>query len=635
MFSAIAIPSHTLLVGGAVSLCLLLGLLIAVGVLLRRTRAALAAFDTLFESSGQALLLLDRTGRIVRANGPALALFHTGPDGFGAVAFSSLLEDPNLAADDPWDLARSPDKPLQYVFRRPDDQTRVNAAVDFRILRYGSGNMLLAAIQDQSGVRRLHSCQARLYAMYENGCQGFAVLQSGIFVYTNTMFEQLCGLGGTQLGEQSARNVFHPQDREFVWQTLVQSARCDESSRCFLCRLQRPDGSNPLVRVTALCMPWEERPALFCFFTDISAQEQLETLREGLKTLEAANCKKPLERIIELPRRIVQEGGLTQNQEQRLRFLEQAGYELLRIIHHSLDGYRIDAGAYALVPGPVELFALLEKVAEELSSHKPDALSGVRLRLNAPGPGEREQLFIAGEALLTYQLFYECLHEITAYALPGSTVNCGVARESGTAQVECTFKSLEGTDVRVPSAGRLALMQGGAVRTQAHGEDSVSLVISLPLFQNVDDEENGISPQLPLVGPWCGIRLLLASADPVLREACKFQLKHLSFVVELAADGAHAAAQCRTRSYDLVCMDMRMRDGLHAVQQIRRMELNNGRERVPVVALLGANGDPSDRSYLEVGCQTVLSHPLEIRRLLLLVKRFTKRTYPETSLLDH
>ncbi len=626
MSSAIAISPDALLLGIIVFACLLLVLVVRLLFLRRCQKSAAGAFDTLFSCTEQALLLLDRSGHIVRANGAARALFHAGSEGFGETPFRALLADSDLAVEDPWDLARLPDKPLSCVFLRPEDQSRVHARVDFQLLRFEDQDFLLATISDLSEIRRTLSCQARLYAMYENGCQGFAVLQAGIFVYANTMFERFCGLQGVQLGEQSAQDIFHPQDRAFAWDELTQGARCDQSSRCFVCRLERQDTGNPVarelwVRVTALCMQWEERPALFCFFTDISAQKQLEAMRTRLQPLEQTECREPLEDLIGLPRSILLQGGLAPEQEQQLQSMEQAGYMLLRTLR-PLEEYRLEAGARVLAPGPVELTALLQKVAEDFEAQETGESLGMSVEMDGSDSGGAP-IWISGEGLLLYQLFRECLQAAYVGVVPGSTLRGTVTRESGAAVVAFVFRTE--TPLSLPLSGpeNLARLHKGELRTRKTGKDETTLTVRLPLFQGSEEAGETLSNRLPLVAPWPCVRLLLATADPELVQACKMQLKHLSYIVELATDGTQAVAQCRTRRYDLVCMDMRMGDGLQAVQQLRRMEQENGGDRVPVVALVAVNGDPGDRSYLEVGCQAVLPHPVDTPSLLALIKRFT------------
>ncbi len=621
MTSIIAIPAYAVVLYVAA----LLVLLLAVVLLWRRSRHAADACDTLFDVSSEGQLLLDSTGRIVKANDAALGLFNVDAQELEGHPFQELLMDPDFSPDDPWDIAKGPDQRLPYVFQGTECRGSINALVDFRPLRYGSRELLLVAINDQSGVRRLQSCQARLYAMYENGFQGIAVLQEGIFVYANKLFERFCGISLGQLSEQSAQEVFHPLDQEFVWQELTQGARCEEANRCFSCRLQRPDDTEVWVRVTIVCMQWEQRPALFCFFLDISALKALEGLRIDLQDLDNADTRTPLASVIDLPRRILQANGLSPEQEQRLRAVEQAGYVLLRTLHHSLDAYRMGVGSYEFAPGPVDLASLLERICEDVVSGKGEVTARVKLDCDGLQPAGAARVLVAGDAMLLHTLFYDSAQAACSCARPDGRVTCRCLSHTDTAEVLFAVRAEPGANIQAPLAARIAALHHGAVQVCGIAPDTLELSVKLPCFRPEKDGEN-LAETHPVIAPWPRGRLLVAAADAAQFAACKAQLAHLPYVVDLVASGSQAVAQYTGRIYDLVCVDMRMADGLEAVQQIRSFEQQSGRGRVPIVGLLGTNGDPSDRSYFEVGCQAVLPQPFEAGQLLALIQRFSPQS---------
>ncbi len=616
MTSAIAIPAYAVVSVLAVMLLLLIALLL----LRRRNKHSAAAFETLFAASSDGLLLLERTGRIVRANAAALGLFHAAADGLAGRLFQELLQDPEFAADDPWDLAKGPDQPLPCMFRRTECGCGFHAQVRFQPLREAARELLLVTIRDQSGILQLQSCQARLFALHENGFQGIAVLQEGIFVYANLLFERLSGRSVTQLAEQDAREIFYPQDQEFAWHELTQGARCEEANRCFPCRLQNPDGTAVWVRVATICMQWEERPALFCFFTDISAMKALEALRSELHYLDAADTRALLESVIELPRRILRRGVFSSAQELELRLVEQAGYGLLRTLHHSLDFYRMESGAYAVSPVAVDLLALLDRVREDLAA--AGEAGKERILLDCEGPQPDARVFVTGDPLLLYTLFYDSASALCSLAVPDSRVTCRLAYDADTVEVVFTGWTGKDSDFQTPVAARIAALHQGRVLVRAATPELWELSVTLPGFPT----EGAGTPEDsdPVVAPWPLGRMLVAAAAPAEFAAGKTYFERLPCVVDRVSSGRQAVEQYQTRAYDLVCVDMRMTDGLEAVQQIRAFEQQSGRERAPIVALLSPNGDPGDRSYFEVGCQAVLQQPFDSVQLLRLVRRFTR-----------
>ena len=96
--------------------------------------------------------------------------------------------------------------------------------------------------------------------------------------------------------------------------------------------------------------------------------------------------------------------------------------------------------------------------------------------------------------------------------------------------------------------------------------------------------------------------------------------------VELRGNGAEAVTAVRKGSYDMIFMDVQMpvMDGLEASRKIRDAEGQNG--HVPIIAMTAYALQGDNQRCLEAGMDDYVSKPLDTRRLIQVMHKWTKRT---------
>jgi two-component system response regulator MtrA len=107
-------------------------------------------------------------------------------------------------------------------------------------------------------------------------------------------------------------------------------------------------------------------------------------------------------------------------------------------------------------------------------------------------------------------------------------------------------------------------------------------------------------------------RVLLVEDDASIRETTALGLEAAGFRVTGAADGREGLAEFRSRSYDLVVLDVMLPalDGLEVCRQIRR------ESQVPIV-MLSARSDTVDVVVgLELGADDYVTKPFELAELI-------------------
>jgi CheY-like chemotaxis protein len=123
------------------------------------------------------------------------------------------------------------------------------------------------------------------------------------------------------------------------------------------------------------------------------------------------------------------------------------------------------------------------------------------------------------------------------------------------------------------------------------------------------------------------LRILLVDDSAVVRLVIAKQLEMIGFVIDTAEDGAVAVEAVRKNEYDLIFMDVMMPvlDGLQATREIRMLELETGRQPVPIV---GVTGYTNRGECIDAGMNDFLFKPVTTEQL----KGAIKNWHPDTVL---
>jgi CheY-like chemotaxis protein/HPt (histidine-containing phosphotransfer) domain-containing protein len=119
------------------------------------------------------------------------------------------------------------------------------------------------------------------------------------------------------------------------------------------------------------------------------------------------------------------------------------------------------------------------------------------------------------------------------------------------------------------------------------------------------------------VPQFTGLRVLVADDNAVNREVAIEALSRLGAVVETVENGEQAVAAAQAAAFDIALMDgsMPVMDGFTAAREIRKLESEHRRKRLPIVALtahvIGTNAD----AWREAGMDDVVYKPYTLARL--------------------
>ncbi len=119
-------------------------------------------------------------------------------------------------------------------------------------------------------------------------------------------------------------------------------------------------------------------------------------------------------------------------------------------------------------------------------------------------------------------------------------------------------------------------------------------------------------------------RVLLAEDNPINQRVCEEMLRRLGIDVHTVNDGRQAVEALDDEGYDAVLMDCQMPelDGYRATALIREHEQEQGRARVPIIALTAHAMEGDREACLAAGMDDYLSKPFRLADLESLLLRW-------------
>ena len=355
---------------------------------------------------------------------------------------------------------------------------------------------------------------------------------------------------------------------------------------------------------------------------------------------------------------LLMESDLTEEQRKYIEISRNAGGNLLILINNILDLSKVEAGLIVLENTEFDLRSVLEKVCD-LMSVKAVAkgihiactpLSGVPAGLTGD-PHRLTQIFIN---LLDNAIKFTEHGEIVL----GVEIIGGRQDSDGNESVELRF-SVRDTGIGIPS-DKIGMIfdkftQADSSTTRKYGGTGLGLAISKKLVELMDGKiwvesresegstflftayfgvcekakpssektETSTSGNIQ-TGEGRALTILLVEDNEDNRLLMLSYFKKTPHHVDVAENGAIAVEKFRERRYDLIFMDIQMpvMDGYTATREIRRWEIEKGRERTPIVALTAhALAEAAGRS-LEAGCDGHLTKPIRKPVLLEAIRKF-------------
>jgi PAS domain S-box-containing protein len=174
------------------------------------------------------------------------------------------------------------------------------------------------------------------------------------------------------------------------------------------------------------------------------------------------------------------------------------------------------------------------------------------------------------------------------------------------------------------------LMGGSVCLESAPGRGSIFHCLLRCGIADQAAGETGVAASFP-VSVLSGLRVLLVEDDRVNRFTVGRFLERLGCMATEAENGQAALAALQAGDFDCVLMDIQMpdMDGLQATRAIRALAIQNGKSRIPILAMT-AHAMPGDRErFLAAGMDGYIAKPVEMEVLSRVLAGAVRRPGPD------
>ncbi|OFI33990.1 hypothetical protein BFC17_20765 [Alteromonas lipolytica] len=564
---------------------------------------------------------------------------------------------------------------LQIVFRRRADAKnyeRELAIANQRALELNNEKLEQEVAARTDEINQANILQRRI--LESAGYALIATDETGIITAFNPAAERLIGYSAAEMVGKQTPEVFHLRE-EMVERAKALSEELGREIKpgfdVFIEKLKdgktashnwtyvRKDSQQVPVRLSATSL-FDENGKVFGFLGiayDLTLQLQREKeLHEARLQAEKANEAKssflanmsheirtPLNgiygalQLLQKPHDFAERQSLLDNAIRSTR-------NLSRIINDILDFSKIEAGKVSIEQYPFSLGAMLDGVNSDLLillGDKPVELiienslthdqwigDAVRIRQVLLNIGANAIKFTErGKVCITVR---ESSQERLIFSI--TDTGAGMSEDALTRLFDrfeqadsSTTRKHGGTGLGMSITQSLIHLMGGEIRVASTTGEGTKFVVTLPMQPaeetEMPEETTVVVTELDLSGE----TILVAEDNDINRAVIAAMLAETKAAVYFAVNGQEAVEFVEKKRPDIVLMDIQMpvMDGVEACQQIKAMDAS-----LPVIAVT-ANAMGHDISrYLEVGFDSYLSKPVDLKELINVLAQYSK---PETA----
>ena len=353
---------------------------------------------------------------------------------------------------------------------------------------------------------------------------------------------------------------------------------------------------------------------------------------------------------------LLQDTSLTDAQRQLLKTMHRSAEALLALVNDILDFSKIEAGKMSLETADVHLRLLIDDVmilvmglakkkalelSVDIAPDVPESLRGDPVRLRQilfNLVGNAIKFTESGRVAVSVTLQQAPSHLPDSILLGWSITDTGIGMTheqqarlfQAYSQAETsTARKFGGTGLGLMICRQLVELMGGEISVESQAGKGTTFRYTTLVLPAIQREQ--VAPVVTAVfkpGSQSGSpkRILVADDNEINQVvACKF-LQKLGFEVEIARNGHEAVHAASRIPYDAILMDCEMpeMDGYDATRAIRQGETGQDRH-IPVIALTGHASTDDERVCLDAGMDAVLTKPVTLPALRGILDRLLGR----------
>jgi len=359
---------------------------------------------------------------------------------------------------------------------------------------------------------------------------------------------------------------------------------------------------------------------------DISEKKRAENLRSDVERMVRHDLKSPLNGIISLSKRLQYEKNINNQQRDWVNMINESGQQILHMVEHSLDIYKMEEGTYILKPVPVDLTRLFHRLNEEMMFWATKSNITLNFYLRDHPLAWETLHWISGEEILLANLFSNLIKNAIEASPENEKVTISIY-ENQMHEIkihnmgmipECIQDSFferyvtegktEGTGLGTYSARLIARVHGGDITFLSSPSEGTTLTVQLP--KNIHKQQHIHSQSMPnqvkLSSEGC--RILSVDDHPNNHMIMEVLLDDTPYELTCVNSAREALEILGKLSFDIIFMDLNMPEvnGYDCTQAIRDKDI-----QIPIVALSADNALQTKNLCRQKGFDAFLAKPLQ------------------------
>ena len=331
---------------------------------------------------------------------------------------------------------------------------------------------------------------------------------------------------------------------------------------------------------------------------------------------------------------------LTTEQRELLKMGHASGQKLQQLLNSILDLSRSETGKLIIESIPFDLRQEIEPVVQIFreQTHR----RGVTLELYWD---DRLPQRVCGDPMRLRQVFTNLLSNAAKFTEKGSVTVRALLSDATDSTLNVVFQ-VHDTGIGIPQSvlhrlflpftqadgsttrkyggsglglaisKQLVALMGGSISVESEFGKGSTFAFKVPLRRAEERPVETAASETPQSSPFPeAMRVLVAEDNDVSQLLAKRLLEKLGCIVDTAASGLEAFHSWRQHEYQLILMDCQMPelDGYEATARIRVEE--NGRRRVPIIALTAHASAADHERCLQAGMDDYIAKPVSLKSL--------------------